>query len=395
MAVRFNASGQEYTRTASLGAISSFSVTCWLKIAVDQNDTSGIWSLDDGNSGGFDNAYLATDTDGTTLQFIESSASVFGSRALTVGTWYYAGVSVNGANGTMITRALGDTSSTVTTWAFGAATVTATNWRIGKPVYAARWLNGSVAAVKFWTATLTQAELENEAWSYLPRRTTNLRAWHPLLTPETVDYSGGGFTLSGGAGTAKEDGPGISWGPRRIILPPAPPIVIQLNDTGAASEALAVAGSVPLAQAASGGDTVTVAATAPGADAGSAAQSLVVTASIALADSASAVESISVGVQKTPTDTASAVDVLAAQATTPLTQTGTAADALAAVAGLGLAEAASASDALVASPVSFKTLTDGAAAADTLAATILRNLGPAYPPRRVWSAGQPTRYPAG
>ncbi|MGW4641797.1 LamG-like jellyroll fold domain-containing protein [Sphaerisporangium sp. NPDC004334] len=230
MAVRFSSTGQEYTKTLTWGAITQYSVTCWVKISTDTNDIAGIWSLDDGNSSGFGNTYLRTDTDGTTLQFRDSNAgTVQGARAITVGTWYYVGISVNGANGTMLTRAAGDTSFTVSTWTNGSSSVTATNLRIGKPVYDNRQLNGCIAALKIWGATLSQSELEAEAFQYMPARATSapdeLRAWYPFVRAETTDYGGGGRTLSGGTGATTEDGPPIAWrlGRRKARIPVAIP----------------------------------------------------------------------------------------------------------------------------------------------------------------------------
>lgn len=222
MAVRFSGSGQDYTRTISLGAQSQWSVSCWVKITTDRNDWSTAWSLDQDSGGRLGFTTLRTDTDGTTLLFVANDDDVTNVsktiRALTVGTWYYVGISVNGANGIAVSRAATDTSSTVVTWSDGPASVMHGTWRIGEDFFGSDWLNGCVAAVKWWGASLTQAELENEAWTYQPRRATNLRAWHPFDRASTIDYSGAGATLSGGAGATTEDGPGIAWSPAGPVM---------------------------------------------------------------------------------------------------------------------------------------------------------------------------------
>ncbi|GII63535.1 hypothetical protein Skr01_36200 [Sphaerisporangium krabiense] len=218
MAVRFSADGQAYTRALSLGVQTQWALACWAKISVDRNVTSTIWSL--GSNSVFDAFTLETDSDGTTAAVLDYEAEQeTGTRALTAGTWYYWAVLVNGTSGTVLSRAAGDSSFTVSTWTGGNAGLTLTNLYLGNR-FGSDWLNGALAAVKLWSgAALSQAELEAEAWSYLPRRTANLAAWYPLTRAETVDYSGAGRTLSGGSGAATEDGPPIPWRqgrPRRL-----------------------------------------------------------------------------------------------------------------------------------------------------------------------------------
>lgn len=220
MAVRFAADGRDYTRTLSLGAVTQFSAACWAKISVDTNGNSTIWSLDTDNS---DYWILQTDFDGTGLTlWNDGTTTIPVLQQLTVDTWYFIGVSVNGATATVNVRAANSSTFSTYTPSLGAnATTVLTNLRIGESVFGLEWLNGCVAGFKLWTgAILTQAEMEQESWTYLPNRTANLRSWHPFLQAETVDWSGNGNTLSGGTGTTTEDGPAIPWrrGRRRIRI---------------------------------------------------------------------------------------------------------------------------------------------------------------------------------
>lgn len=227
MAVRFTADGQDYTRTVSLTTQTTWSVSCWNKITTDRNAFTTVWNLyTDVNN----YAYLQTVVNGTTMGYFDHWASTHrGARAQTVGTWYWWGVSINGAAGTVMSRALSDATTTTTTWASGgAASINQTTLFLGESGFATEWLNGSIAAFKWWGATLTAAELENESRQTMPYRTTGLRAWYPLDKISTVDYSGVGATLSGGTGATTEDGPGIPWSndPVTLITPasaaPAP-----------------------------------------------------------------------------------------------------------------------------------------------------------------------------
>ncbi|MFI6886769.1 LamG-like jellyroll fold domain-containing protein [Streptosporangium canum] len=215
MAVRFSATGQHYSRSLALGAVSSFSVACWVKLAANRAATSVVWQIDNGS--GVDylriNAY-----NGTTLTYQSDEWFAFLGRTLTVGTWCYIGLSVSSAGGvSLVTRdAASDTFNSGepgdVASVFNAATL-----RIGASHATGEWINGSVAALKVWDGRLSTSELENEFWSYLPQRTTNLRAWYPLTTPETPDFSGNGNTLTGGTGATVDDGPPISWGGPGIV----------------------------------------------------------------------------------------------------------------------------------------------------------------------------------
>lgn len=209
MAVRFSADAQDFTRTVSLGTVSQFSACCWVKISVDRNANSTVWTLDNGNS---DYISVVTNTDGTNMKFYTEANSSGNAQNFTVGTWYAVCCSVNGVNGSMWTRAITDSSWTAITWTNGTANTTGTTIRIGEHPGGGLWLNGAIAALKMWNGvTFTQADFDNEIWSYRPKRVTNLIAWYPFLVTETMDHSGNGNTLSGGTGTSTEDGPPIAW----------------------------------------------------------------------------------------------------------------------------------------------------------------------------------------
>jgi concanavalin A-like lectin/glucanase superfamily protein len=218
VAVRFSADGQDYTRTLSLGSQAAYTIALWVKISIDRNDVSTVWCVDNGSDQA---GVLQTDSDGTSLLYFDHTENVHSVATLTAGVWHYVAISVNGANGTAVSRAATASTYTVSTWNDGATSLTMTNLRLGESVFGSQWLNGCVTGVRLWQATLTQAELENEAWTYLPRRTANLTAWYPQVRTETVDYSGNGRTLSGGSGAATEDGPPVAWrqGRRRVHTP--------------------------------------------------------------------------------------------------------------------------------------------------------------------------------
>ncbi|MFB4265325.1 LamG-like jellyroll fold domain-containing protein [Nonomuraea sp. GTA35] len=214
MAVRFNASS--YSRAFSLGSQTAFTVTCWAKISVDTNTFATAWVIDNGIS---DYLSLKADATGTLMRAL-TDAGTHASRELTVGTWYFAAMSVSSTAGRLVTRSATDSMFTTATWS-ASHTVNAATLRFGVWPSGGDGLNGCLAAVKVWQATLTQDEIENEAFRYTPSRTANLLAWYPFLEPSTVDYSGAGATLSGGVGVTQEDGPSIIWrmGRRKCAVP--------------------------------------------------------------------------------------------------------------------------------------------------------------------------------
>ncbi|MET8866519.1 LamG-like jellyroll fold domain-containing protein [Nonomuraea sp. NPDC004580] len=250
MAVRFDADGESYTRTISLGTVTNWSFCCWVKLAVDRAAATVLAQIDNGSGS---SRFRINAWNGTAVTFQTDSGGWFGNvgHTLSVGSWSFVGVSGTSNPGQVRTAARAAGS---TTWAGGQSsqtnvTFSANTLRIGDGQAASEWLNGSLAAVKVWDQALTVDELRQESWAYLPVRTTGLRGWYPFLAPGTVDYSGGGWTLSGGSGAATDDGPPIPWrsGRRLVVFPASTPPV----------DAEFAANLPPLAASAAGEVTVT------------------------------------------------------------------------------------------------------------------------------------------
>jgi hypothetical protein len=219
MAVRFDASGENYTATVTLGSQTAFSCTWWVKLGNNRATWSSAWCLDNGASTDFVN--VETNSGGAQMFYWDDiGAKDPGNMpVLTVGTWYFFGVAVNGVNGTIYWRDENTPTLTSGSWTTGSASTTMSNLRIGNNVFGTEWLDGCVTAYKLWTGvTFSQAEIDVEGWQHVPVRSANLQAWYPLIIPETRDYSGNSRTLSGGSGTTQESGPNILWATPR---PPA------------------------------------------------------------------------------------------------------------------------------------------------------------------------------
>jgi hypothetical protein len=256
MAVRRTASGQHYTRTLTLGSQASWSICSWVKLSVDRNDFGTFFAFQSTNS-----IMMEVGSDGTTLDIWDDSVggTVGTTVALTVGTWYFVGMSVAaGTNASfMYVRAANAATATTATWTQAARTLT-TLW-LGQNQYG-EWYNGPQAATKWWLASITQAEMDAEYRQQLPNRLADLGGFYPQVRAETTDYSGLGRTLTGGTGATTEDGPPVPWKASfpNLILPSSAAPVTNVN----VEVATAIGAALDTTIAAS--PTVATAATATG-----------------------------------------------------------------------------------------------------------------------------------
>ncbi|MEV1167352.1 LamG-like jellyroll fold domain-containing protein [Nonomuraea sp. NPDC049784] len=214
MAVRYAAAGQHHTTSLSLGSLTAFTVSCWVKISVDRNVISTVWTIDGGSAS--DYVSLRTNSDGTTVRVLIDGVSV-ASRTFTPGVWYFVAVSFGASGGFMTSRAEGTGTFNVDTWTT-VKTVNAIMLRLGVASDDTAWLNGCLAAVKVWAAALTQAEAQAEYGDHFPQRTAGLASAHALYRTETTDYSGNRRSLSGGTGATAASSPPINWGGTPITV---------------------------------------------------------------------------------------------------------------------------------------------------------------------------------
>ncbi len=153
------------------------------------------------------------------LRLWNGATTGYGSNVST-NTWYHLAISRSGANISLYLDGaqdinLSDNSPTV------AATI---DWMDSR-LYSGG-LRGRSAALKYYTAQLTAAEIQNGMPFFTPIRTTDLAIWIPAVTDDVVnfrDYSGNArdFTEQGTITTGP--GPPITWrkGASKIFLPPA------------------------------------------------------------------------------------------------------------------------------------------------------------------------------
>lgn len=365
MAVGYRADAQNHLTTLSLGAVTQLTITCWLRLNADKNSYATAWDVGASNADLFG---LQTRVDGTTLETYDTNgATGTNNAALTVGTWYYFAVNMNGVNGNWEYRAANSGTFTAGSWTSGSASVTATRLTIGESGFETEWGNIDIAAFKMWHgANLSTVQLHQESYLYLPQRSANLTCFYPLVGQTlTTDYSGNGRTLTGGSGASVVDGPPIVWGsayPILFIPSSSSPTPKSLDDVGSSSESLSVGSAVSLLDSGSSTENVSVIVSTPVIDSGSGTESLAVSsvigltdsgtetenltvqAGIPLADSASSTESLAVGVVLPLTDTATGTDSLSKSVTAPLTDSGSSTESLASSVSIQLNDSGSATE---------------------------------------------------
>lgn len=203
-AVRFSAVNQRYSR-ASFGLGAGDATICgWQKMAVDRGTYSFGIGIDNGGS---NYIQLGASNTGKNLAASGSSGGMASGYDMVVGTWVFVAL-VYRASGTddLFWAVAPATTLSVVSASITGLNTTSALW-IGGDGFS-DWFNGSLAAVKMWSAALSQAQLEAE----LPKRSaqlaTNLHASYELNGPSLVDSSPNGRTLTAGAGSPALDSSG-------------------------------------------------------------------------------------------------------------------------------------------------------------------------------------------
>jgi hypothetical protein len=159
---------------------------------------------------------------------LSGGSSLYLHDPMTAGIWHWMAFTQSGTSVLGYSMALGDSS--LTTDSSLAATFDLDElWLYG--LDGDYYQDVSMAGVKVWSGVaLTQAELENEIWSFYPKQQVDsLWGWYPMPGPVTEtstihDWSGNGHTLTrNGKATdpTTYSDPPISWGGRSHIYVPA------------------------------------------------------------------------------------------------------------------------------------------------------------------------------
>lgn len=197
MSVRFDATSDYLQRTASIPAAQPFT---WMGWVYRIGNGNYIWAIGDAGGG-----YQSMNFNVTALT-IETNGGSTGGSALTANTWYHVAYTRSGSthlgyiNGALnITRSSDSNPSAapdnMVTGVSGAS------------------FSGRVAAVKVWSAALSEADINAEILFYNNIRTANIYLATPLqVHTDLTDISGNGFNWTGnGTLTTEADPPDVGY----------------------------------------------------------------------------------------------------------------------------------------------------------------------------------------
>lgn len=221
MAVHFTASTQTYT--ASNGAPgANFTYVGWVYLDAVPTAYSMVFGIEDAavSSGNYITVGINNLAVSPELRVFSNTGGLGSSFSPTPATWYCVAISVTTTSCTLywgsspgsLSSATGTVSNSGRLFTF-----------IGNDSYT-EWWPGRTAAVKLWSAALSQAEIQAELASYAAVRSSNLLRVHKLQVPETTDYSGNGNTLTGGTGASTAGDPPIS---AATFSPPYPGLLVS------------------------------------------------------------------------------------------------------------------------------------------------------------------------
>lgn len=204
-AVGFNDSQDRLVVPASAYPTSTASWTfaSWIRLAVDRNQYSAFFTIEQPAGHSVEYNELVTLADGTTLVFFDQAngaAVTLGS--LTVGTWYFAAISMG--PGGAVTTYLAPAGGTLTKRTGRAAVISHIEMSyIGSSNFTfTEYLNGSMAMSRLWNGVLTENEINAEFVSATPARAAGLIGDWRLASGSTAiaDSSGLGHHLTANFG---------------------------------------------------------------------------------------------------------------------------------------------------------------------------------------------------
>lgn len=230
MALRADGSGDYAIRTSGgFASTAGYTVAFWFKLLTDRNTSVCAW-MQYATSGDAYWTYYNPSGDGTTLAWEWHGGTQAGSIAVSLDTWYFVACTRAGTGASQFIsyrRTVSDTTLTTNSATAADADFTPTEEDVLSNHFnlSGAWFPGHIAALKQWSAVLTEAELLNESVQFMPFRTANLHSWRPFgdnaVSDLMVDYSGSGRTLTANGSLLVADGPPIPWrqAQRQLIIP--------------------------------------------------------------------------------------------------------------------------------------------------------------------------------
>lgn len=242
MAIRFNAATDRISYSGTVPDPSAgFTLLGWAYVAVDRDDFSTMARLH-ASSGASTTATFASGSEGLGGPgYFTGGGSVTNGTGFTVGAWRKVAISCTGTTGRCYVATDGGATEADSGTVGGAASPTGITLGGRSPVDGTEWFNGRLAYWRFYSAELTQVEIETEWASAVPVRTANLWADWPIETDsDLTDHSGNGRHLTAGStAVTTEDGPPITTTITGTLAADLPALTTSGAGTSTASGVLA------------------------------------------------------------------------------------------------------------------------------------------------------------
>lgn len=260
MSLRVAQASDQVTRANPPDPSGGFTITAWVRVAVDRDDYSTLARV---SSGGSTRATWATDSDGTSgPNYFTVAGTVTNATGLAVGAWRKVALSFAAGTGTVYAQIPGGSTEVDS----GAVTTNTPADLLSLGGRGAgdtsEWLNGCLAQVRVFVGALTQAQVEAE-WNS-PTAVRSAWADWPLVS-DLLDASGNGRHLTAGSTSSPfEDDP-----PNAVTTAALAGAAPRATGTlaGALGDPAAIAGAAPAAVGALAGAVRNLGALAGGAPA--------------------------------------------------------------------------------------------------------------------------------
>lgn len=218
MAYDFSGSGQYMTFTRSYSSVTAWSCAMWVNLDAREAYDGFLLSRSDGAQGlilggsapNFDLAYLW-----------ESTADEYNAASMlvpTTGTWTLLGMAVSSTATTLFhAERNGSVSSWTNTKTHNTHSPSA--WNLGRDSFGTRLIDGRIAELGIWNATLTSGDFASMARGFCPAfiKPASLNVYVPLVR-DLVDIREGVAITNTGPATVSTHCP-IIWRNQTIIDP--------------------------------------------------------------------------------------------------------------------------------------------------------------------------------
>lgn len=208
MATRFDNVADRLSRTTGLPTSDAFTMACWYSRVSVGGTFEAIMTLYASPT------FLKVGMPSAALTISGASGSAAFATSYSNNTSFFLAMVSNGSGaGNLVGYAGVPADAALQTASDDSLSATVTDMNFGNNSNA-DWINGRISGLKAWNVALTAAELENERWTWLPRRIANLIYFNPGITDNEIqiDWTGNGNLTKAGSLSTSLTQPQIAWG---------------------------------------------------------------------------------------------------------------------------------------------------------------------------------------